>query len=100
MEFFVQQITQQFALVMKRKRVGNKLAKYAIFGDIKFPRKNPSADYDSKWDKLFTDRKLISVTHCYESSILFSAREGWVNSKALLCSKAQCTGKNRTRNCS
>ena len=49
---------------MKRKRVGNKLAKYAIFGDIKFPRKNPSADYDSKWDKLFTDRKLISVTQC------------------------------------
>ena len=64
MEFFVQQITQQFALVMKRKRVCNKLAKYAIFGDIKFPRKNPSADYDSKWDKLFTDRKLISVTQC------------------------------------
>ena len=49
---------------MKRKRVGNEPSKYASFGDIKFPRDCPLADYDTKWDRHLTERKLITVTQC------------------------------------
>ena len=46
---------------MKRKRVGNESGKYAIFGDIQFPRDSPLADYGTIWDRQFIDRKLITV---------------------------------------
>ena len=49
---------------MKRKRLDKKLSNYAIFGDIQFPRDNSLADYDSTWNKHFTDRTLITVTQC------------------------------------
>ena len=44
---------------MKRKRVGNESGKYTIFGDIQFPRDSPLADYDTIWDRHFTDRKSV-----------------------------------------
>ena len=44
---------------MKRKRVGNEPGKYASFGDIQFPRDCPLADYDTKWNRHLTERKLI-----------------------------------------
>ena len=43
---------------------------------MKFPRIDPKADYDSNWSSHFNDRTLISVTQCWESSILFAARLG------------------------
>ena len=49
---------------MKRIRRGANLANYAVFGDIKFPRDNLLADYDSAWDNNFTERTLITVTQC------------------------------------
>ena len=62
---------------MKRARTNdNSTTNYAIFGDIKFPRDNPLADYDTKWNNIFNDRKLITVTQCRESAILFAALEG------------------------
>ena len=67
---------------MKRQRLDKTVSKYARFGDIQFPRENPLADYDSTWTKNFTDRTLITVTQCWESTVLFSARQGWINSKS------------------
>lgn len=49
---------------MKRVRRDINLAEYSVFGDLKFPRENPLADYDSTWDDNFTDRTLITVTQC------------------------------------
>ena len=46
---------------MKRRRTDNKSTNYAIFGDIKFPRANPLADYDTRWNTNFNDRTLITV---------------------------------------
>ena len=60
----VKNYSNSFAFAMKRKRVGNESGKYAIFGDIQFPRDSPLADYDTIWDRHFTDRKLITVTQC------------------------------------
>ena len=85
---------------MKRQRLDKTVSKYARFGDIQFPRENPLADYDSTWTKHFTDRTLIKDTQCWESTVLFSAREGWINSKSLLCKNLKCTHKNRTSYCS
>ena len=79
---------------MKRVRLEINNSKYAGFGDLKFPRKNPLADYDSTWDNNLTERKFITVTQCQESSVLFCAREGWINSKAPLCHKPECSRKN------
>ena len=52
----------QFVVSMKRRRTDNKSTNYAIFGDIKFPRANPLADYDTRWNTNFNDRTLITVT--------------------------------------
>ena len=49
---------------MKRVRLDTNNAKYAAFGDLKFPRKNLLADYDSTWDINITERKFITVTQC------------------------------------
>ena len=45
------------------------------FNDISFPCLCPYADYDTVWTSNFNDRTLINVTSCYESSVLFAARE-------------------------
>ena len=52
----------QFVVSMKRRRTDNNRTKYAIFEDIKFPRANPLADYDTRWNTNFNDRTLITVT--------------------------------------
>ena len=55
----VKNFSNSFAFAMKRKRVGNESGKYTIFGDIQFPRDSPLADYDTIWDRHFTDRKSV-----------------------------------------
>ena len=60
----VKNFSNNFAFAMQRNRVGNKSGKYAIFGNIQFPRDSHLADYDTIWDRHFTDRKLITVTQC------------------------------------
>ena len=52
-------------------------ARFAKFGDFYFPRSCTSADYDTRWTSTFNDRTLINVTACFESSVLFAAREAW-----------------------
>ena len=71
----------------------------ASFGDFHFPRSCPLADYDSCWSPTFNDRTLINVTACYESSILFAAREGWINSSAPKCTKLACQTRNPSSRC-
>ena len=63
-------------------------------------RVDPKADYDSNWSTTFDDRTLISVTQCWESSILFVARKGQVVSEAPLCNKEECCNKICTSYCS
>ena len=65
----------------------------ASYGDLSFQRSCPFADYDSCWCPTFNDRMLINVTACYESTILFAAREGWINSVAPVCTRASCYGR-------
>ena len=72
---------------------------YVIYGDLKFPRLNQSADYDSTWSSNFNDRTLINVTQCWESSIIFAARNGWVDSTAPICNKEECSTKNTSSYC-
>ena len=69
-------------------------------GDLAFPRDCRYADYDSSWTPRFCDRTLIRVTACYESSVLFAAREGWVISVAPFCNKPGCRNKVRSSYCS
>ena len=47
---------------MKRPRIDKNITNYAICGDIKFPRTDPLADYDTTWNGNFNDRTLITVT--------------------------------------
>ena len=54
---------------MKRPNTDNNSTKYAIFGDIKFPRANPLADYDTRWNTNFNERTLITVTQSKENKI-------------------------------
>ena len=84
---------------MKRARITNSQTEYAIFNDLKLPGVNPLADYDTKWDAKFNDRKLITATQCQESSVLFAAREGWVTSTAPSCNKSECSQKNNLSYC-
>ena len=71
----------------------------ARFGDLLFPRNCQNADYYSCWTPKFNDRTLIFVTACYESSVLFAAREGWVNSVSPMCTSPKCQGKVRSSYC-
>ena len=61
---------------MKRRRRLSKDIDFAIFKDLSFPRSCPGADYDSTWNSCFCDRDIFRVTSCYESAVLYSAREG------------------------
>ena len=60
----------------------------ASIGDLNFPQTCLFANYDIYWCPTFTDRMLINVTACFESTILFAAREGWINSSAPVCTRA------------
>ena len=72
-----------------------------VLGDLKFPRSCSYADYDSCWSTTFCDRNLINVTACWESTVMFSAREGWVNCHSPCCTKPSCSNKrNRSSYCS
>ena len=68
-------------------------------GDLIFPNECPYADYDTRWMPTFRDCILYRVTACYESSVLFAAREGWINCNAPLCEKQDCKGKDRSSYC-
>ena len=54
--------TCQFVVKMKRHRWDTNNSKYAVCGDLKFPRSNAFSDYDSTLTSLFNDRTLITVT--------------------------------------
>ena len=73
---------------------------FVIYGDLKFPRVDPAADYDSNWSSTFNDRTLINITRCWESSIIFAARNGKVDSKAPICNRPECLNKNCSSYCS
>ena len=44
-------------------------------------------------------RTLINVTACVGSTIIFAAREGWINSSAPICNKQACQGRNTSSYC-
>ena len=58
------------------------------FGNLIFPQTCLLANYDIRWCPTFTDRMLINVMACFESTILFAARERWINSSAPVCTPA------------
>ena len=66
----------------------------AIFNDLSFPRTCPGADYDTSWHECFHDRTIFAITSCYESAILFAAREGWVIADAPVCEQQGCIAKH------
>ena len=65
----------------------------------RFPHTCPLADNDSCWTTTFNDRVLINVTACYESTVLFAAREGWINTIAPFCMKETCLGLSNSSYC-
>ena len=71
----------------------------ARFGDLLFPQNCQHADYYSCWTPKFNDRTLIFVTAYYESSVLFAAREGWVNSVSRMRTSPKCQDKVRSSYC-
>ena len=83
---------------MKRRRALTTDSDMAIFKDISFPRSCPGADYDMTWNDSFHDRNIFAVMSCYESAVLFAAREGWVVAEAPVCERPGCIAK-RKDNC-
>ena len=81
--------------MVKRRRKEESKNELAIFNDIQFPKNCPGADYDFSWNHTFCDINLFRVCLCWESAVLFAAREGWVNSVAPQCQK--CIGKKDNR---
>ena len=78
---------------MKRTRRGSSDRDMATYMDLSFPRNCPGADYDSSWNSCFRDRDIYAVSCCYESSVLFAAREGWVVAEAPVCRRHACMVK-------
>lgn len=79
---------------MKKRRTDNSLVNMAVFNDLCFPRTCPGADYDLTWTDSFHDRNIFAITACYESAVLFAAREGWVNATAPVCEHQKCVIKH------
>ena len=75
---------------MKRARTSTGGVDTAVFNDLTFPRTFPGADYDTTWSDCFHDRNIFAVTSCYESTVLFAAREGWIQSQAPVCARTKC----------
>ena len=87
-----------FFFSMKRCRTLTTIVDIAIFKDIAFPRTCPGADYDTSWNDCFHDRNIFAISSCYESAVLFAAREGWVIADAPVCERSVCIAK-RTEIC-
>ena len=87
-----------FFFSMKRRRTLTTGVDMAIFKDIAFPRTCPGADYDTSWNDCFHDRNIFAISSCYESAVLFAAREGWVIADAPVCQRLVCIAK-RTEIC-
>ena len=66
--------------MVKKWRKGHSDDNHAVFNDIKFPRNCPGADYDSTQNHTLCDINIFRVCLCWESAVLFAAREGWVTS--------------------
>ena len=78
---------------MKRRRANTTHTNVAIFKDISFPRTCPGADYDTTWNGCFHDHNIFAITSCYESAVLFAAREGWIRADAPVCQRSSCIVK-------
>ena len=63
-------------MVKKQKVDDNQSLDLAIFGDLRFPKSFPGADYDTIYRPTLTNRDIYKITACYESSVLFGARQG------------------------
>ena len=80
----------------KQRSLTSTAIEVAIHNDIRFPKTNPGADYDSVWSSNSTASDLYRIIRSWESAILFAAREGWVNSIAPRCKHNLCQVKNTT----
>ena len=83
---------------MKRHRTLTTDVNIATLKDISFPRKCAGADYETSWNDTFHDRNIYAVAACYESAVLFAAREGWVVAHTAICKRSECIAK-RMDNC-
>ena len=80
---------------MKRRCTYTAGVDMAKFHDISFPRTCPGADYDTSWNDCFHDRTIFAITSCYESAVLFAAREGWIIATAPVCQRTACIEKHK-----
>ena len=92
----IELITINLKIEEKKDLMNVDHASFAGVGDLQFPRTCPLADYDSCWVTTFNDRTLINLTACYESTVLFAAREGWISSSAPSCMKESCQGRTNS----
>ena len=79
----------------KRRRKVQSESNTVVYNDIKFTKDCPGADYASSWNDTLCDNNIFRVCLCWESAVLFAAREGWVTSVAPQCQK--CIGKKDKR---
>ena len=78
----------------KQKVSATKTVEHAIYKDIRFPITTPGADYNSIWTATMTASQLYKIIASWESAVIFSAREGWVNATAPRCLRERCLDKN------
>ena len=80
----------------KQKVSASGAIEVAIYNDLRFPKTDPGADYDSCWSSTMTARTLYKIIASFESAVIFAAREGWINSIAPCCTRDKCQKQNRT----
>ena len=67
----------------------------AIHNDLRFPKTDVGADYDSRWSTSSTTKDLYKIIATWESAVLFAAREGWVHSTAPVCLRPLCRDRQK-----
>ena len=79
----------------KRQRSADDKGKKVVarFRDLVFPIRSNEADYEAEWNETMTSKDLYKILLTPESTILFCARQGWIDADAPTCTKASCCDK-------
>ena len=81
----------------KKRRLDASCAnQIAVCNDIRFPKLCSAANYEAIWRSDITESEIYGFTACWESAVMFAAREGWVRSKSPKCSKPECSKMNNS----
>ena len=78
---------------LKRQSLGSLSLHRVNVGDLAFPAEVSGANYDAQWKSDMTASDLYAILLTDESSILFCAREGWIDSDAPNCLRKCCNQK-------